>query len=589
MNRRALANLLFVPLSARRGFVLALTLSLSLNIAVFGDIWWRPDRYLFGHGGDGLKNYYTTVYHAASDSSVVWFRGMNHPDGDHVLFTDDQPALAELLRVLVRHGALAPSTIPGVMNWLMISSMVLGAGILWLVFAECAGPENANSGILIAAVFVGGLAPQYARLAGHYALTYAWVIPAALLLWLRLQRQPRTRRYVWLALYLTSVTFIHLYYGAILFLLLTSLAVASAWQQRHRIGQAIATVCVAAMPLLMMRVILALTDPVRDRPESPIGFLGYRAHWESLFLPLGHFPITILSRVILIRPWDIESAVYVGLPATVFCAVVVWQGVRALVRGAHPGIWNGLGSIERSMAFAAIVSALFSLGVPFIFGLDWLLPYLGPVRQFRSLGRFAWSFYYLANILAFAWLLSRCRAGTLRARWAAAALLVLAWQVYDYRAGTRARLANVSELRADGAPARLARSLHLAAAEYQAIWPVPYFHVGSERLSREPTCDVLVSSLQLSWVSGIPTNGVAMSRTSYSQTVAKIAVHEDTTALAAFRASLRDRRPFLVVRRTRGCPLSPSDRTVVAESQLLFAAAGRPDAADSLLVYRFTP
>ncbi|MBI3569063.1 MAG: hypothetical protein HY084_12775 [Gemmatimonadetes bacterium] len=589
MIRSAVAALLLRLLSAGRGFALALALSLALNVAVFGDIWWRPGRYLFGTGGDGLKNYYTTVYHAAHDSSVVWFRGMNHPDGDHVLFTDDQPALAEAFRVLVRHGALAPATIPGVMNWLMISSMVLGAGILWLVFAELAGPGDANGGLLLAAVLVGGLAPQYERLAGHYALAYAWVIPAALLLWLKLQRQPRAHRYLGLALYLTAVTFIHLYYGAILFLLLTSLAVASAWQERRRLGQAVATVCVAALPLLVMRLFLALTDPVRDRPEAPIGFLGYRAHWESLFLPLGHFPITFLSRVILIRPWEIESAVYIGLPATLFCAVVVWQGLAAITRGARAGVWLELDSNERSMAFAAIVAALFSLGVPFIFGLDWLLPYLGPIRQFRSLGRFAWAFYYLANILAFGWLMARCRAGTMRLRWPALALLVLAWQVYDYRAGTHARLANLSELGADGAPARLARSLHLSEAEYQAIWPVPYFHIGGERVKREPACDVLGSTLQLSWVTGIPTNGVAMSRTSYAQTVAKIAAHDDTAALAAFRAGLVDRRPFVVVRRTRDCPLSPSDRTVIAGSELLYAAIEGADARDSLLVYRFRP
>ena len=46
---------------------------------------------MFGGGGDGFKNYMTTNWHLAHDSSYVHYGGMNYPYGEHVLFTDNQP------------------------------------------------------------------------------------------------------------------------------------------------------------------------------------------------------------------------------------------------------------------------------------------------------------------------------------------------------------------------------------------------------------------------------------------------------------------------------------------------------------------
>src|ERR1700733_5463679 len=49
---------------------------------------------------DSLKNYYTYVYHVKNDSSLFQFAGMNYPFGEHVVYTDCQPALTILLKAL---------------------------------------------------------------------------------------------------------------------------------------------------------------------------------------------------------------------------------------------------------------------------------------------------------------------------------------------------------------------------------------------------------------------------------------------------------------------------------------------------------
>ncbi len=60
--------------------------------------------------------------------------------------------------------------------------------------------------------------------------------------------------------------------------------------------------------------------------------------------------------------------------------------------------------------------------------------------------------------------------------------------------------------------------------QYQAIIPLPYFHVGSENLWLEPNSDILKNTFIVSLKTGLPTTGVAMSRTSLSQTFNQISL-----------------------------------------------------------------
>lgn len=51
---------------------------------------------------------------------------------------------------------------------------------------------------------------------------------------------------------------------------------------------------------------------------------------------------------------------------------------------------------------AGFALVLIGCGFPFaIPGMEWMVDYLGPFRQFRGLGRFTWIFYYGANLLVF--------------------------------------------------------------------------------------------------------------------------------------------------------------------------------------------
>ncbi|MBK8442920.1 MAG: hypothetical protein IPL35_05685 [Sphingobacteriales bacterium] len=150
-----------------------------------------------------------------------------------------------------------------------------------------------------------------------------------------------------------------------------------------------------------------------DRPDAPYGFYIYRAYWESIFLPTDTPLAAFINKAIKIRSVDWEGRAYVGIIGF-FVAVFtiyhlisrLWKRNRSSALGFSPDHFIPI------LAAATLV-ALFSLAIPFIWGLDFLLDLMPPVRQFRSLGRFAWVFYYVFSLYTayalYAWYLHLTR------------------------------------------------------------------------------------------------------------------------------------------------------------------------------------
>src|SRR5688500_1999717 len=69
---------------------------------------------------DALKNYYTFVYHIKNDPRALHFEGMNYPFGEHVVYTDCQPILTFILRMLpITHPYLV-----GILHGLIFLSLI---------------------------------------------------------------------------------------------------------------------------------------------------------------------------------------------------------------------------------------------------------------------------------------------------------------------------------------------------------------------------------------------------------------------------------------------------------------------------------
>ncbi len=139
-----------------------------------------------------------------------------------------------------------------------------------------------------------------------------------------------------------------------------------------------------------------------DRPSKPYGFLVYKASPESVLLPLGVDYGKILHKFWRFDNVQWEGVSYVGIIAAAGFFVLIAGLVRKILKRNWKTLFQVTDNYFLNIMFwASLAALLYSFGFPFIFGLDYLVEYLGPLQQMRAIGRFSWLFYFVMNIVAF--------------------------------------------------------------------------------------------------------------------------------------------------------------------------------------------
>jgi hypothetical protein len=117
-------------------------------------------------------------------------------------------------------------------------------------------------------------------------------------------------------------------------------------------------------------------------------------------------------------------------------------------------------------------------------------------------------------------------------------------------------------------------------SEFQAIIPMPYFHVGSENIWIEGALNIKEHTMMASLKTGLPTTGVMLSRTSVSQTYINYAVHCEPLERLEFTDFLPDEKPFLILLMNGYTP---------QESEKLLLEQARPVAESDLFRFYSLP
>src|SRR4051812_35207730 len=91
---------LFFQRSNRFYFLVLIGVSLVVTGCNYWSLVSSINEVLVSTSGDGIKNYFTFIYHAKNDPGILNFEGMNYPFGEHIVYTDCQPILSTLLRYL---------------------------------------------------------------------------------------------------------------------------------------------------------------------------------------------------------------------------------------------------------------------------------------------------------------------------------------------------------------------------------------------------------------------------------------------------------------------------------------------------------
>jgi hypothetical protein len=529
---------------ALSNWILPITLAAVVPLLFYSAQFAAPGDFLFSLSGDGLKNYFSFLYHEQWGNSWAHFEGMNYPYGELHLFTDGQPSLLLLHQLL-------ESFIPGLspistMNAAMLWSLPISYFFIYGLLRHFRTTSWIAAIGALALVF---LSPQVFRMNGHYGLAYACAIPMT---WFFLLKMRRNLKFLWLSFLFVSILFfffIHPYLGLILaaFVLLESVLNFLMTKNRSLVNSGL-EISGALMPLVLFVAFTSALDTHPERTPDPWGIYRYHAKPTTVFFP-HHEPLKpVLQKMVPLDRQTWEGWAYIGLGGVIMCLVLLSRWIFRMVRRREFVLRVHSNPEHLSSAFwAALLLLLFSMAFPIKQGFGFLLEMLPPLKQFRSLGRFAWIFYYVMGIYSVYSLGNLARSLSMeRKRLLAASLPIFFTALFIWEGW-----AHHSEIsKAISSPSSSLDQFdfpNLDPDDYQAVIPLPFFHHGSENFELAGTDASRTLAYLFSLKTGLPIFGGSMARTSVPESKKIIQMLGPTYLPKEIQGDLPDDRPFLLL------------------------------------------
>ncbi|RSK32502.1 hypothetical protein [Hymenobacter metallilatus] len=494
--------------SARVLLLLALVLQALLVLRAFGALLLEPGQHLLVTTQDGAKNYVTFQAYVQQPwaNGLTWFGMMNHPFGDYLFFTDNTPLLAVPVRLWSHYiFDLRPHALD-VYHGLMLAGFFISTALLVAILRRLVRHWGL---VVLFAVMLPWLNPQTSRLlVGHFNLSYSWVVLLAVWGLLGLYERAQANRPIrpWV-LVLTAgfivAGLIHLYYLPLL--ALTTAGFFACWllrrQQWRNTTLSGAALLLTLLPTVVCFVIVRLTDGYRGlRSMEATGF-NY-APWKlqlSALLKPGSYQTVHFWLEPRAQP-TYESVAYLG--AFALFGLTFFAVSWLVRRPAARHFWQAWSQTpERAFLWlllgAALVGVAVSIGTEYAVADDqyvfqnyfsafyYLQKITKAVTHFRAVARFSWPFFWAVNLVVLVGLDFWLRLSRWPGRWVVAvALVVLALldtrdTIKHYRKSLLPNLLTDQRTFSELQPLLQ----QIQPAQYQAILPVPFFHVGSEDLA----------------------------------------------------------------------------------------------------------
>ncbi|MGZ3900344.1 MAG: hypothetical protein ACXVNQ_08135 [Bacteroidia bacterium] len=476
----------------------------------FSDAFLHLNSRLTSTEGDGMKNYYTFIYHTVRDKSLFTFSGLNYPYTEQCVYTDCQPGLTYIFKLL----PFTHEYLVGILHFLMLFSYIIAPNILFKIF-RLYNVSRVTS--FFSAIAIGLIPPQLDRIGGHFGLSYGCAIPLVIYLVNKYTFASKISTAIWLLILNCFFFLLHPYLGlgCSLFTFF-SFFIFSCRRKQFFTGlkRFIPAFICGVGPIIFFKTYMFLTDTHSNRPEEPFGVDVCISNPASIFVPtFGPFQ-HFLSQIIKVGHREWEGLSYIGIFPffMLFLFVVLFPFFREKMQ---------LNKIMAALFISSILLLLFSFGLH-----NHLLNALNihsySLRQFRALGRFAWFFYYMVpifTVISLSRLIENKFTGTMR--YALLLLLPLLFIIFngiegnDYLKGRSTNYLKgpnpfVEEYLTSSEKEMIES---VSSAGCQAILPVPFYCVGSELYDRDGTESAYLTML-LSYHCNLPAFGGLLARTS---------------------------------------------------------------------------
>jgi len=523
---------------------------------IFKSYFISPNSLSYTFGGDGLVLYYDMVYQAKFGDGAM-FHGMNYPYGEYIFLTDAQGALAMLVYWFSRYVFDVSDYAVGIIHSVNLFLVPVAA---WLVYLILKALEVRPAVRLPFSVLVALLAPQMLRLKGHFGLAYPFLIPLAMLWFLRKYR--RDGQLEWQDLGMLAVlvffTFNNPYTGfgaASLLMCSGGLLLLSAIFTRKNAKTGMVALGMGLLSVLIPFAFFKINDPCTDRIQQQFGFFFYHASLDGLLFPPGSLLSALLQAIGVKYNHDIqvESWMNIGIVAAL---LFVGLALRGISSGTFLRKKNLPKLVKPQLAYMLagstamfLVAANYSL---FGWAKDWMEANLGPLLMFKASARIGWSFYFTVTVSAVVFLdflLRKIKYKPLAVLLAALAIVVWAWEIKSYIAsGYKEVFADnfFSKKNQDQLLAQLQEN-HVQADEFCAILSVPTMEQWSDLFITDMNWATQFYSLRISAATGLPLLNAQLSRISTGQAAEGIQLNSHPIIRKERLAKLPNKKDILVV------------------------------------------
>lgn len=525
---------MFFASKIKVGIILTL-ISFATMYYMHGPVMTSPNNYMLSYEGEAARVYYVLSSHAKSDSSYTNFEGMNYPYGEHIIFCDGQPLLANSFKAFSNIFPGAIDYAVGFQNTISLYAFIVGAILLYIFLLYWKIPPwyAALTGFVL--MLIG---PQVLRMPWHPGLAYACFVPLLLLLYQQFLRRRSWKLTVLILIVNAASFFVNVYLGVMsvgVFAITASwLLYKERWKNFTPYLQSIVQIIVPGMLFLLYQ---GLTDGRMDRVDTPTGTLDFTSTLSSVFAS-PYSPLTWFYEWIGVDFIDVfkhgEGMSYVGMTCNLLILFFVTRAIIRLVKRKR--VWVYLDEEKKLLLFIGFLFLIIGMGIPFVLheSFHGLLDMLSPLKQLRGWGRFTWVFTFSINLIVMYLLYQVINHKVLHKvkrliGFAMASLFLLFCGLEGTYLHAEAFVKQVpgnpfvAELLKDD---KLVNYMEEAIAaidpeDYSAIVPIPYFHWGSE-LFLTPSSSSFRAELEafvFAYHSGLPMTACFTSRNSRQESI----------------------------------------------------------------------
>ena len=527
---------------------------------------------LTSNGGDALKDFFNTYYHVKYDTSIVQNNSMNYPYGEHYTYTGVQLYVSAPLQILRRCFDLDYSqTVLLWINLIIWCSIILCSLFLYLIFRDLQIPIFYS---VISAVFITYLSPQMDRISAHLSLSYSFIIPCTIFLFLRWLRTQKWTYTTGIALLTLFAGLTHPYY---------TIFIAAIWlpvivykllfdndSANNRTNVLIHGFIQFAFPVLLFMFLSKIGDTPSDRTAIPYGFEAYKGHISGLLSPVGRsfWPINNIE-------W--ESYSFVGFVALLVLVIGTISFVKKLLNKEYTKLLQVTNDNYLNILFwTAVALCIFSFGAPFSIFPKYFFNYYGPLSQLRAVGRFLWLMYYVLNIIA---IYAIARHLPKMSKKVQIPVLIVAISLYafdTYSFNKRRNCEHQRPLLTDYNNT-LPENIWVAGfdnSKYQSILPLPMYSLGTEHIWLDPKADMLEKSFYVALKTGLPLHSIYASRSKIQEAYNNIAFSQSPYLPYEVLDKTDSTRAILIITPTNLNELNENEKRIITYSDSLFSSNG---------------